>query len=493
MALSRQQTFSVTCVIISTVVSMIVAATDAATDPNMWTLTTNKNTLLTTSSLPADVLYRRAAFVTGTLPAFTKSLNSSDVSSVTVAGNSSSNDAGVFGRYTWTQFLAVFCPLGLNVDRYVTPVWYVLGICGNIISARLWMTRKMRRNNSSAVYLAALAVSDTCFLLLHVVQELRYAWDVKTLDFPVLCETYFVLYLWAQYLSPLLVLGFTTERWIAVCKPFLKERFCTEHRALCTTAALGGGALFLCLIQSFFWTYDAPNDLCRQRIELQSGLTVAWSAWTWTTELLIFLAVPLVILVFNVFVIAEIRRLTAARMSLVPTVSDSCVMSHSQSQTSTSAAANNGSSTGGNSNTSTDGVGGHRITRRANGASSANKSTTLMLLYVSFYVILTTLPATLVYALYQYFPGGDNVLTDDAIRADATWRLYLTYIAVRKVVEEVCLSHYACNFILYVTTGPQFRKAAVNLFDVNRWCHVRSDMMYIDIRHRSATCVTSNM
>jgi hypothetical protein len=87
----------------------------------------------------------------------------------------------------------------------------------------------MRRSNSSAVYLAVLAVSDTCFLLLHIVQELSYAWDVKTIDYPVVCETYFVLYLWAQYLSPLLVFGFTTERWIAVCKPFLKERYCTER------------------------------------------------------------------------------------------------------------------------------------------------------------------------------------------------------------------------------------------------------------------------
>ena len=29
----------------------------------------------------------------------------------------------------------------------------------------------------------------------------------------------------------------------------------------------------------------------------------------------------------------------------------------------------------------------------------------------------------------------------------------------RKIVEEVCLSHYACNFFLYLLTGEQFRKS----------------------------------
>jgi len=40
-----------------------------------------------------------------------------------------------------------------------------------------------------------------------------------------------MIYLLTQYLSPTLVLGFTVERYIAVCHPFRKERLCQPGRA----------------------------------------------------------------------------------------------------------------------------------------------------------------------------------------------------------------------------------------------------------------------
>jgi len=106
------------------------------------------------------------------------------------------------------------------VDRAVTPVWYAVGIVGNVLSAVVWLQRHMRRNNSSAVYLATLSVNDTLFLLLHILLELSVAWGVQTFDYPVVCETFAFVYLVPQYLAPTLVLGFTVERFIAVCYPY---------------------------------------------------------------------------------------------------------------------------------------------------------------------------------------------------------------------------------------------------------------------------------
>jgi len=57
-----------------------------------------------------------------------------------------------------------------QVDRVVTPLWYVIGVTGNTLSAIVWLQRRMHANNSSAVYLVALSVSDLLFLLLHFVQ-----------------------------------------------------------------------------------------------------------------------------------------------------------------------------------------------------------------------------------------------------------------------------------------------------------------------------------
>lgn len=58
----------------------------------------------------------------------------------------------------------------VQVDRVVTPVWYVIGCLGNTLAAVVWMQRRMRTNNSSAVYLVALSIADLLFLLLHMIQ-----------------------------------------------------------------------------------------------------------------------------------------------------------------------------------------------------------------------------------------------------------------------------------------------------------------------------------
>ena len=106
------------------------------------------------------------------------------------------------------------------IDQVVTPIWYAVGIVGNMASTRIWLSRRIRRNNSSAIYLAALSINDTLFLVLHVWQELKYAWSMRTVDYPVICETYALVFIVTQYLAPTLVLGFTVERFIAICYPY---------------------------------------------------------------------------------------------------------------------------------------------------------------------------------------------------------------------------------------------------------------------------------
>jgi len=47
-----------------------------------------------------------------------------------------------------------------------------------------------------------------------------------------------------QYTSPTLVLGFTVERYIAICHPFRKERYCTVTVAARVSAAI----VIFCLV-----------------------------------------------------------------------------------------------------------------------------------------------------------------------------------------------------------------------------------------------------
>jgi len=92
------------------------------------------------------------------------------------------------------------------------------------------------------------------------------------------------------------------------------------------------------------------------------------------------------------------------------------------------------------------------------GQTGRHSAATVTLLAVSFYLIATTLPVTICYVLYLGFPEGDPALTDAERQADATWSRFYVYGSVRAVAEELGMSHYACNFYIYVATSGVFRR-----------------------------------
>jgi len=85
-------------------------------------------------------------------------------------------------------------------------------------------------------------------------------------------------------------------------------------------------------------------------------------------------------------------------------------------------------------------------------------ATTFTLLAVSFYLIATTLPVTVCYVLYLRFREGDPAIPSSDRPADVAWSSHYTYRDVRMMVEEFGMSHYACNFFIYLATGRSFRR-----------------------------------
>jgi len=57
-----------------------------------------------------------------------------------------------------------------NVYAYLTPIIILIGIVGNSISLRVFCSQRMRKMSAS-IYLASLAISDTCVLLSYVLIE----------------------------------------------------------------------------------------------------------------------------------------------------------------------------------------------------------------------------------------------------------------------------------------------------------------------------------
>ena len=185
----------------------------------------------------------------------------------------------------------------------------------------------------------------------------------------------------------------------------------------------------LSFIQAFSWHYNPLSGQCI----MSDG--VWWSAWSWASELVVFLFLPITNLVFNVLVIAEVRKTENSRPDVYQ---KKLSVSRDKKEAVTD--------------------------RKKVNAGGSGSATTAMLLSVSFYVIATTLPATMFYLLYDHFPPGDVTLSEEEVGADATWRRHFKYLLWRKVVEECCLSHYACNFFLYVITGKMFRNTLKSIF-----------------------------
>jgi len=109
---------------------------------------------------------------------------------------------------------------GLLIVGFLVIVIWIVGIVGNLLSAIVWLRRQVASKNSSAVYLAAIAINDILHLLTVVhffilSENYTQSWAAILVDFVH----------WTSYmLEPLLVCGFSAERLYAIRRP-LQVRF----------------------------------------------------------------------------------------------------------------------------------------------------------------------------------------------------------------------------------------------------------------------------
>ena len=317
-----------------------------------------------------------------------------------------------FHNYTFQEILEVVAPQILFIDRIISPIWYVIGLFGNPVSASIWLSKKMRKTNSSAVYFGSVAIVQTIFLLIHIIIELELAWGVNTYHRRFLCEFVNFVFISLQYLVPMLILAFTVERYIAVCHPFVKEKYCTVTRAKIVICCMAVVAVTTGSLQIYIWSYSDIYG-CTTIASMEFN-----TVWTWITEMLIFGAIPVACLIINILVIVEIKRIA--------------------------------------------------LQSAARGQGQSNAASTTTLLSVSFFFICTLLPATIVYALQNVIQQGNPELPLNKWASDPIWGEYFTYLTIRKLVEELCLSNYAVNFIIYYTTGPYFRREVKSLLCIKK-------------------------
>ncbi|XP_041355295.1 thyrotropin-releasing hormone receptor-like [Gigantopelta aegis] len=136
---------------------------------------------------------------------------------------------------------------------YFTPFILVIGLTGNLLSLRVFMTRNMRKLSAS-IYLAALSLSDIFALLFYVVLEwlrrgmpsISEGFLPHFLETRGICQLSLYLSYISRFLSAWFVVTFTVERYIGVCHPLRRKDLCgsrSAQKAIGSIAVIG-----LCLM-----------------------------------------------------------------------------------------------------------------------------------------------------------------------------------------------------------------------------------------------------
>lgn len=175
---------------------------------------------------------------------------------VTTYGNDMVTNQSVMADDTWMSVKIID-----SITFYYTPLIVLAGSIGNILSVLVFFKTKLRKLSSS-YYLAALGVSDTCFLLTSFCQWFNFA-DVNLYNQNVFCQFFTYVSFVSCFLSVWYVVAFTVERFIAVLYPLKRQTMCTVRRAkivLCGLTVAGGVINFPTLLYSNVLYQEQTNS-----------------------------------------------------------------------------------------------------------------------------------------------------------------------------------------------------------------------------------------
>ncbi|XP_013395479.1 probable G-protein coupled receptor 139 [Lingula anatina] len=127
---------------------------------------------------------------------------------------------------------------GRRFYAVVTPIIIVLGLAGNLISLCVFKNRKLRVLGASQ-YLIALSISDLSVLIIYVLFDwitkglpyLGHDLTIRILALNGVCHVFLFFSYWFRFISVWIIVTFTIERYIGVCKPLQKIKMSTTRNA----------------------------------------------------------------------------------------------------------------------------------------------------------------------------------------------------------------------------------------------------------------------
>ena len=162
---------------------------------------------------------------------------STDINSATLyKGNTSTIDQFGEGADIWLIYLSYL----------VVPLFFVLGLCGNLLTILITRCR-LYRYSSHGIYLRAMAFNDIIFLLAFPFNK-QFVHDLIGMDVRSVsiagCKIYVLVYRASRISAALFIVQICIERFIVVWFPLKAKRFSSRRMAIicvcCTCIVISG-------------------------------------------------------------------------------------------------------------------------------------------------------------------------------------------------------------------------------------------------------------
>ncbi|XP_074657215.1 putative G-protein coupled receptor 139 [Tubulanus polymorphus] len=209
---------------------------------------------------------------------------------------------------------------GTMFYAYVTPLIIIIGLVGNSISLNVFTSKRMKRHSAScSYYLAALSAADLLVLIVYVLVEwlksglpdLPGNLHLGIVDVKGACHIFLYLSYVVRFMSVWLLVIFTFERYIGVCKPLQKKKICTRKSA----RRIISGLFLLALSVSIFrplmsGVYEVLPDSGVYRCVMSPNLHLASFLLDSIYGICVTLIPFIIVLVFNMMIVRKLFRRT---------------------------------------------------------------------------------------------------------------------------------------------------------------------------------------
>ncbi|XP_053673427.1 alpha-1A adrenergic receptor-like [Anopheles nili] len=349
--------------------------------------------------------------------------------------------------------------IGSFLNFYYTPLLVVFGSIGNILSVLAFFNTKLRKLSSS-YYLAALSISDTCYLVGLFVAWLNLV-DLKIYTQEICCRFFTFSSTMCCFLSVWFVVAFTVERFIVVLYPLRRQTMCTVRRAKIVILGLTITGIFYSL-PIFF--YASPqfspfmNDtICDIVLEYKDQAAI----FHFLDFILVFVVPFTIIVVLNTITALTVWKFASIRRTMTIPRGYGANVRESRRQLNIS-----NSQLFGNGAVSVQQI---QLCSRGRVGNSQIK-VTKMLLIVSTVFVCLNLPSYIIRVKIYLETDHTNL------------NMNLIY-QIQNCFQLFFMTNFGINFILYCVSGQNFRKAIFEMFQ-------KRSQRHINLEHTSGTQVT---